>query len=378
MKWSLVLHLYQPPNQRDETIHRISSEAYDPLLDFLQTLDVPLTVNVTGILLDQLGWINRHSTLEKFARLRRKRNITFTTTAYTHALLPLWPAEIVKDQLSANAAAHERHLKPFSLQLGAWLPECAYHPRLESILYREGVRWAVMDESSLTGKRYYSTVRRPGGKLHFLVRHRALSTALATSKEQFGAILTALTEPGVAALDGEVFGHFDPQALDRLRDIIATYGDRLVSPKELLKNRPPRLILRPSTWETSAWDRVRQLPYPLWHDRWNPAHRVMWELYQQIWKHISATGGFTHEEWVHRHFTNAISSCWFWWANPQRTAGPFKMKIWNPDMVVEGLTEAIKAARSDPKLSPRHKWQLETWYAEALKRIWRLHWKKER
>lgn len=372
--WALVLHIYQPPNQRPDILELVARESYDGLLDFLATVKAPMTLNVTGSLTEQLALSGRHETLERLHRVWKNPNVTFTTTGYTHALMPLWADEIVTDQLQQNLAIQQQYLDAKFSASGAWLPECAYQPRLESILNKEGVKWTVVDESSVDGP-YRAAVRRHDGELRLAVRHRALSQALATDVEQFATELESQDGDVVVALDGEVFGHFDPRALDRLREVFERFGDRLVSVEKLVAGRLPQVSVHPSTWETSPNDRLRQKPFPLWQDRLNPIHRQMWRLYKDVWRRIESNGSFREEEWVKRHFTNAISSCWFWWSNPRRTAGPFKMRVWNPDMIVEGLTELIKAVRSDPRLTPRTKWQLETRYADLLKLVWRTHWK---
>lgn len=374
-RWALVLHIYQPPNQRPDILELVAKESYDPLLTFLESVSYPVTLNVTGSLTEQLALTSRKETLARLQRLQQKPNIVITTTGYTHALFPLWPDEIVVDQLEQNWLINRQYLDANFDSPGAWLPECAYEKRLEPILISQKVRWTVIDESSLPDKTYRPAVRRSRGQLRLAVRHRALSQALATSVEQFGQLLEALPTDAVAALDGEVFGHFDQNALTRLAAIFQRYGKHLVSMDELTHQPAVVADLHASTWETDLSDRKRRQPFPLWHDHRNRVHEAMWPLYQAVWDKIKRHNSFHDEPWVRRHFTNAISSCWFWWANPKRTAGPFKMKIWNPDMIVEGLTELVKAVRSDPQLSPRTKWRLETQYADVLKLVWQTHWK---
>ena len=373
-KWALVLHIYQPPGQRPDIIDLVTREGYEPLLDWLLETDVPVTLNISGSLTEQLVRGGHRHTINRLKRLLSKPNVTLTTTAYTHALLPLWPDEIVLNQIERNQEIQRRYLSPDWQSHGIWLPECAYQARVDQLLSAQGLRWAVVDESSLSGP-YQPVARLNQHSLKLAVRHRALSQALATDVTQFATELDQLETDAVVALDGEVFGHFDPHALDRLREVVDRFGAQLVAVDDLLKRRPKRVGLRASTWETEAHDLRRRQPYPLWHDRHNPIHRAMWRFYQDVWRAINRNNSFNESEWVRHHFTNAISSCWFWWANPRRTAGPFKMRVWNPDMIVEGLTELIKSVRSDPKLSPRAKWQFETRFADLLKLVWRTHWK---
>jgi len=374
-RWSLVLHIYQPPNQRADIINLVARESYNGLLDVLSDVKFPVTLNVAGSLTEQLCQSGEKETMRRLKLVRKNPHITFTTTGYTHALMPLWPAEIVVDQLQQNRQIQRQYLDPDWQAAGAWVPECAYDVKIDDPILSEGVKWIIIDESSLIGHEYQAAVRSPHSALKKVVRHRALSQALATDVEQFAVILNNLPDHKVVALDGEVFGHFDSQALDRLKEVFQRFGPQLVSANKLIRGQLPLAKLRASSWETGPNDLLRRQPFPLWQDRHNPINSAMWKLYRDVWRHISTNGSFQTDQWVKKHFTNAISSCWFWWANPKRTAGPFKMRVWNPDMIVEGLTELIKAVRSDQQMAARTKWHLETRYADLLKLVWRTHWK---
>jgi 1,4-alpha-glucan branching enzyme len=72
------------------------------------------------------------------------------TTAASHAYLPglLATPSSVRAQLRLGCEVFERATG--RVPLGFWLPECAYHPRLDNDLAAAGVRWAVLDAHALT------------------------------------------------------------------------------------------------------------------------------------------------------------------------------------------------------------------------------------
>lgn len=372
--WSLVLHIYQPPNQRADILKLVSQEGYAGLLDLLLETKYPVTLNVSGILLEQL--VNQQpDVLAKIKKLTGHKNITFTNTAVTHALLPLWPLTEVSWQLKHNRKVVKEILGSTVKLSGLYLPECAYASTLDSIIKQDRADFVVIDELSLRSSKYHPLAKEGPSGPKFVVRNRALSQALATSVEQTGELLDGATSNLVAVLDGEVFGHFDPHALERLRTIFNQFGQRLISTGQLARQKASHVPVRSASWETEPRDIWWRNYFPLWDSKKNTTHQAMWHFLNSVMRALHKTGSLLQNGWERKHFSNAMASCWWWWANPHRTAGPFKMKVWNPDLIVEGMTEAIKAIRTDPSIPPRTKWRLETEYADLLKHIWRTHWK---
>lgn len=374
MKWALVLHIYQPPTQRRDILDLVARESYRPLLDLLLTAGRPVTLNISGTLIEQLANNGYGELIEKIKELHSARHITLTTTAYTHALLPLWPDDEVRHQIKTNNAVQRQYLGSHWRSNGLYLPECAYSPSLDAVIDELSLDWVIIDELSLLKEGYEPVVSTSEAKHRFIVRHRALSQALATDPDQFVDLLHNLNESGVAVLDGEVFGHFDPGALSKLTRAFELAGDEL-GPAPSLLHRAVPTRLRAASWETLASDLKRGVPFPVWQDKRNPMHRLLWHFYRSVYRALKRGGGLDRNEWTRRHFDNGVASCYLWWANLKRTAGPFKMEIWNPDMIVAGISEIIKAVRTDHLLTTKTKRRLETEHADVLKTIWRTHWK---
>lgn len=376
MKWGLLLHVYQPPNQRPDIFELVCKESYRGLFEALLETHYPVTLNITGTLIEQLETNQKTELLDQIRQLYAQPNISFTQSAYTHALLPLWASSVVHHQLDQNAAIY-RHLIDTKWQgTGLYLPECAYGTDLDPIIDEKHIPWVLVDEMSLSTTSYHPTAHLKHSSAVALVRHRQLSLDLASNPLAFSTTLGSSAEPLIAALDGEVFGHFDSRSLTRLRLALKEYGYALAPLSTLATITPSaQTPIRAASWETSTRDLRQRQPYPLWKNRHNAIHQHMWHFYRGVYRAISLSNGLAGNDWVRRHFDNSVASCYFWWANINRTAGPMKTSVWNPDMIVMGITEAIKAVRSDPGVPARRKWQLETEYAEVLKRIWKTHWR---
>jgi 1,4-alpha-glucan branching enzyme len=84
--------------------------------------------------------------LVPFQQAAMEGRIALAASAATHAVLPLLATQQgLRLQLDAGIRSHRRR---FGWDGGFWLPECAFEPRLEWELAREGVRWFCIDQSA--------------------------------------------------------------------------------------------------------------------------------------------------------------------------------------------------------------------------------------
>ncbi|MFZ3588151.1 1,4-alpha-glucan branching protein domain-containing protein [Bacillus sp. DJP31] len=86
--------------------------------------------------------------LEGYKHFFKKGMIECITSSATHTFLPYLQTEQgVRMQIKQGISCFEEHfgVKP----KGIWLPECAYTPGVDLILYREGIQYTFVDEHSL-------------------------------------------------------------------------------------------------------------------------------------------------------------------------------------------------------------------------------------
>jgi len=83
--------------------------------------------------------------IERFKNLNITGNLDILTCAATHGYLPILREnpETVFGQINTAIRSHEVIFG--ARPLGIWLPECAYYENLDEILFKCGIRYAVLD-----------------------------------------------------------------------------------------------------------------------------------------------------------------------------------------------------------------------------------------
>jgi 1,4-alpha-glucan branching enzyme len=83
-----------------------------------------------------------------FRAMQERGHLEIIACAATHGYLPLMRrTESVRAQVMLGVEAHRAM---FGCQpRGIWLPECAWHPRVDRILAEAGIRWCVLDSHGI-------------------------------------------------------------------------------------------------------------------------------------------------------------------------------------------------------------------------------------
>jgi 1,4-alpha-glucan branching enzyme len=197
------------------------------------------------------------------------------TSAATHPILPLLATGTgVRLQLRTGIASHRRRFGEWGG--GFWLPECAHAPWLDDILEEAGVRVACVDWTDVLGRGPQAPRRTEAGVVlapidreatelvwhrdgypsrapyldtHRLTEHHHRAWAndgaiydpgraaaqVAADADDFARRVAARGGPSVVALDTELLGHFWPEGVDWLREVIEACeraGVELVPPGE--------------------------------------------------------------------------------------------------------------------------------------------------
>jgi 1,4-alpha-glucan branching enzyme len=107
--------------------------------------------------------------ISAFGRLQSTGKIEIIASAATHGYLPLLSADqsAVRAQIRTGIDYYRRlfGIKP----RGFWLPECAFYPGLDKILFDEGIRYTILETHGITRARptpangVYAPVRCPSG-----------------------------------------------------------------------------------------------------------------------------------------------------------------------------------------------------------------------
>ncbi len=101
--WANFLHLYQPPTQSKNLLHKIAKECYVPLAEgFEKYRNVVLTVNINGALTELLAENGYKWLLRKIGRLLKNGKIELVESAKYHPILPLLPEDEVVRQIESS------------------------------------------------------------------------------------------------------------------------------------------------------------------------------------------------------------------------------------------------------------------------------------
>lgn len=338
LKLALFLHLYQPPTQFPEITKKISQESYQKILESLaKASNGHLTVNFSVSLAEQLERVGLEKIVAGFRNLAEQKKIELTASAAYHPLLTKIPDEEIKRQIKVNDKLSQKYFGPVwtSQNLGFFPPEMAYSPQVGKILEERGFKWVILEESAHPFKQKagpQKTIYRKKGSDHlsFFFRDKKLSLAVAFATitnlhELFRFFETQrynLDEDSylIIAIDGETFGHHQPQQLSFLEELLNGSSKdqrlKLVTISDLFNFFPVagEIEAKFSTWGES-FDR--------WDNPQNRIHRLQWQLFN-----LALKVGEPATEEVHALLDRAIHSDQFWWASHH--------PCWHPKMVERG------------------------------------------
>lgn len=98
--------------------------------------------------------------LNAFRRFHEEGKITCICSSTTHAILPfLQTEEGIRAQIVHGIKAFTKHfgVRP----RGFWLPECAFSPGIDRILFEEGIRYTFIDELGVKNAAAPTTLQNP-------------------------------------------------------------------------------------------------------------------------------------------------------------------------------------------------------------------------
>ncbi len=338
MFWATLLHYYQPYKQKREIIDAIVAQCYRPVAEgILAEPGAAVTINFTGVLLDQLAEYGYGEVIDMYAEAARLGRVEFVGSSKYHTTLALMePAEALR-QLELDDEAGRRHFGNAYERQGIFLPEMAWHPKLAPVLEAAGFEWVMLDELACNGKigavDYALRYKVEGTSLGVLFReHRLSATIMSAGPRDTGELKkaagTALHERRmiVTAMDGETFGHHrvgheqllfgmfrDPEInLVRASDLLTEFADAPVVTVPTVA----------CTWASSEYDIERGTQFISWDDPDNEIHRLQWELMNLV---TNAVHEADHKapgyEVARAKLDPALASDQFFWA----TAKPWWM-----------------------------------------------------
>lgn len=349
MYWANLLHIYQPPGQKEEILKKVVAESYRPILEVLeQRPGVKISLNICGSLTEQLANFGFIDILEKIKILAEKGQIELVGSAKYHPILPLIPKKEVIRQIKLNEAINQKYFGKIwrPRPKGFFLPELAYNKKTARIIEQLGYQWIVLDELTYQGKlgqvsfdKLYDIKLypdQPKRTLKVVFRNRGMSDIFfgkwLDSTDKFWHALESDGRSDkclVTCFDGENLGHHRKgrteiwaQILDDKQIKAITYSELL----EFLRGTPEEKV-EPidGSWASSEKDLEKNIPYSLWQHPGNQLHQLQWQLTNLVLKNINQIEKDTNFSQARKLLDKSLASDQYWWASIK----PW----WNPGII---------------------------------------------
>lgn len=360
MIWGNFLHIYQPPDQKEDTFRQIFRESYRPLIDILkENPRAKLTLNITACLTEQFISHGHQDLIKDLKTLVKSGQVELTDSSKYHAFLPLLPAEEIERQIKLNRQANKKIFGKAYQPKGFHLPEMAYSRRVAEIVAKLGYSWLILNETSYKGKlfskvdtsRIYKLRGMPGLKILF--RNRRLSDLiqrgqmwqtddfLKVVKEEIGK-----SEYMITAMDGETFGHHRPGLEKFLNQLYQENKIKTLTVSEITDLMPEGEEIEPlaGSWASMESELKKKIPYVQWKYPKNPIHNKQWELTYLAIKTLDLAKKDPDFRKARRLLDKALFSCQYWWAG----AVPW----WEIEYIEKGayfLRKVIETLKTTPK-----------------------------
>jgi 4-alpha-glucanotransferase len=381
--WAQLFHFYQPPTQLPSVLNKICQESYRPLIEvFRQHPSAKATFNINGVLTEMLNDYGHHDIINGLKELVEKGQVEFTDSGKYHPILPLIPPEESRRQIEINKTANAFYFgkKDFKAT-GFFPPEMAYSKAILPAVIATGHQWIILSGVACPADwpvdKIYQ-IEHDGKRLAVFFRDDILSNKISFHELGPGDFLNHLRACKsekenvyvVTAMDAETYGHhikhweelFLGEVYAELEIKQETYSE--IKQRTTLANEATKLIdetveqvetvtigrllslfpadeiidPKPSSWSTTSQDIDAGNFYPLWDDKGNEIHRLLWE-HLQIVMEISKKALESEDNDESRHFANiarglldrALQSDQFWWAS--------RRPMWDINLIHMGLID---------------------------------------
>ncbi|MBU1102464.1 UvrB/UvrC motif-containing protein [Patescibacteria group bacterium] len=374
MLWANFLHFYQPPTQKPFWVHKITAEAYRPILRGLKKQSGnKVSLNVSGILLELFDKCGEEDVLELLRELLKSGQIELTGSAKFHPLLPFLPEDEVIRQIQLNEETLKKYFGDAWERKGFFPPEMGFDRKLAEIVKKLGYKWIIADELSFPKDQrpidYGKIYKIEGlGDFYIYFRERRMSWIILSGQVGTGNLLVKSlgsrlekNEYLLTAMDGETFGHHRPGLEQLLFEIYESGDIENVLISDLPKYFPKVKTINPepATWALMEKDLEEKKPFSRWRDSDNIIQNMQWELTELaigvMRKADKKAFGFNEARTT---LDEALHSDQYWWAS----ARPW----WSMEMIERGAKELSDAVLKTPGVSEEEKKKAENLYRSII------------
>lgn len=371
MYWANLLHIYQPPGQKQEIIHKVVKESYDKILRVLESNPkVKITLNICASLTEQLIEYGHKNIVDRIKKLVEQGQIELVGSAKYHPILPFLSKTEVVRQIKLNEETNKKYFGEAWRPKGFFLPELAYSKKVGRLIQELSYEWIVLDEVACCGKfgkvdfsknyilKYFLPWKK-NNALKIIFRNTGLSNLffgkwLDSTSKFFSSVIKdgRSNEFLITAFDGENLGHHQKhliyiwsELLDKDNVKTITYSEYLnLLQVESIRERSAREV-EPvdSSWSTGADDLSQGAPYPLWADPDNRIQKLQRQLADLVIKFVNKSENSENYEKARRLLDKSLASDQYWWASgrPWWSSSMIKRFIEYFNEIVVLLSETI-------------------------------------
>jgi len=363
MIWGNFLHIYQPPDQKEDTLRQIVKESYRPLINiFKNNPQARLTLNITACLNEQFIKYGYRDLIEDLKVLIKTGQIELTDSPKYHAFLPFLPKEEIERQIELNHKTNKKIFGDVYQPKGLHLPEMAYSRKVAEIAASLGYSWLVLNETSFEGKLFSkidtSKIYKLKGlpEIRILFRNRRLSDLIQRgqmwqTEDFYKAVKEEINENEyiITAVDGETFGHHRPGLEKFLNQLYQENKIKTLTISEIVDSFSEGKEIEPlaGSWASMESELKRKNPYAQWKYPGNPIHKKQWELTYLAIKMVNQARNDQNFKKARALLDKSLFSCQYWWAG----AVPW----WEIEYIEKGayflrkVIETLKTAPIDVK-----------------------------
>lgn len=327
-----LLHIYQPPNQFERVLDKITNECYNPLFDLINhRWNSRFTLNLNWSLTELLLKSGHREVIDKMREGLKNGKLDITGTAAYHPILPLISHSEQVRQIQTNYRKNMEVFGDLYKPRGFFPPEMAFGHEIIEAIKDEGYSWTITDDqpfNCIHGEVPHNYIPVMDNLPVFLrsnlwsnkisMEHHADGSKF-SGWDVFNWLLKDLSswfgdQDGymIIAMDGETFGHhvhgYIDYFLGQFLEAVEKNQDkvRLIHITDLL-NLFPRVNkeVPPGSWSTNADDFWSGNFFPLWKNKYNAAHRLLWELTELARESVKQ---------LEENLDKSLNSCTFWWA----------------------------------------------------------------
>jgi len=369
MHWINFLHIYQPSDQSNDILEKVTNESYRPLFEGL--LDIPkikININISGALTELLYKKGYSDVIANIKKLAESGKLEFTESAKYHSLLPFLKEDEMIRQVEKNRKTNRKYFGKVYDPVCFFPPEMAYSEKVAKVIDKMGYKIILIDEIAYNGGKTAAPsdhlFKIEKTDLIAVFRERRVSNSIMSAIVRDKRDFLHLIEDDLdkekyicTAMDGETFGHHRPSLEKTLFKIMGATSQYHLFFSDLLDHFEVSKEVNPvaSTWASTAEDIKKNVQFYSWKNPKNKVHRAQWRLQNHL---IGVARKNKLSSSLMEKLDQSLASDQFFWASG--------VPWWSIEVIEKGAWATLQVLKSIPDISKEDLKKGEEYYKEIL------------